>query len=176
MDIEAHLRKGHNKELCIELANYIGNSQTRFDKFMQFFLHKEYRICQRASWAMGVVCEKHPNLMVKWIPEILKAVENPVHDAVVRNTVRVLQNFDQIPEKYEGRIFDLCFKFLIDPQYPIAIKAFSMTVCRKIAIKYPDLIPELIEVIEDLLLHGSSGIISRGKKELNLLNKMQISN
>lgn len=171
MEIEAHLRKGHSREFALELTAYIGNSQERFDEFMPYFLHEEYRICQRASWTLGMVCKEYPSLMLKWMHEIIQAVKAPKHDAVVRNFVRTIQFLDPIPEEYEGEIYDLCFEYLFDPKYPIAFKAFSMTVCRRIAMKYPELKNELIPIIEELIMHGSSGIISRGKKELKMLQK-----
>ncbi len=169
MDIKAHLAQGHSKELAKELVEYIGSDQERFDNFMPFFLHDEYRVCQRAAWTLGLVSDQNPKLIVKWLPDIIDAMKTPKHDAIIRNAVRAFQFLDPIPEEYEGEIFDLCFSYLMDPKYPIAFKAFSMTVCRKIALSYPDLIKELIAVLEEIIPHGSSGIKSRGKKELKIL-------
>lgn len=171
MDMEEHIKSGHNKNLNQELNIYVGHSQERFDELMQYVLHDEYRLCQRASWTLGKVCETRPWLMEKWLPEILKALEKPKHDALIRNVVRAFQGMDELPEEYEGEIFEKCFNYLLDPSYAVAIKAFSMTVCRKVAMKYPDLKPELIEVINDVLVNGSSGILSRGRKEIYLLSK-----
>lgn len=171
MDIEANLRQGHSRELATALTNYIGNSQTRFDEFMPFFLHDEYRICQRASWTLSMVSDKYPHLIAKWLPQIIQAMRNPAHDSIIRNAVRTFQNLDPIPEEYEGEVYELCFGYLLNPKYPIAFKAFSMTVCRRIAMKYPELKEELIQVIKDAMVNGSAGIIGRGKKELHILMK-----
>lgn len=171
MDIEAHLR-GHYDKKSNEILNlWVGDSQERFDQFMPFFLHEEMRICQRASWTLGKVCAKRPWLLEKWMPEIMASLAEPKHSAVVRNVIRAFQEVETFPEEYEGEIFERCFGFLVDHQSPIAYKAFSMTVCRKIAMNYPELKVELISVIEDLLETGSSGVISRGKRELLILRK-----
>lgn len=174
MDIGEHLKKGHSKELTMQLVGYIGNSQSKFDEFMPYFFHQEWRICQRASWCLGILCESYPELLLKWMPEILEALENPKHDAVVRNVLRAWQMLDEFPDEYEGQIYELCFEYIYDPKYPIAFKGFSMIICRKIALKYPELIPELIEVILGAMENGSAGIKSRGKKEVTLLSKISL--
>jgi hypothetical protein len=171
MDLETHFRGHYDKQAYAEVNAWIGTSQERFDTFMPYFLHEEFRICQHAAWTLGQVGAKRPWLMEKWIPEILNAMDHPKHDAVIRNAIRAFQEMDDLPDEYEGEIFDRCFNYLLDPKSPIAFKAFSMTVCRKVAMKYPDLKGELIEVIEDALINGSAGIISRGKKELKILRK-----
>jgi hypothetical protein len=59
-------------------------------------------------------------------------------------------------------------------QEPIAIKAFAMTVARRICEKYPELITELIPIIELLVEQKiSAGLNSRGGKELQLLYKLK---
>jgi hypothetical protein len=171
MDIEEHLLKGHNKELTQELVDYIGHSKERFDEFMPYFLHDEYRICQRAAWTLGIVCQNHPELILPWLPQILMELKTPKHDAQIRNTVRALEVLEHYPEEFEGEIYEQCFEYLLDPKYPIAIKVFSMTVCSRIALKYPELIPELIDAIEDQMETGSAGYRSRAKKELARLSK-----
>ncbi len=169
MDLESILTVGLTKEQNNKLNAWVGDSQERFDQLMYYFLHEEMRVCQRSAWVFGKVCEDRPQLMLKWLPQILKALEEPKHDAIVRNTVRAFQFMDDFPEEYEGEIFEKCFDYLHSPKYPIAFKAFSMTVCRKIAIKYPELKDELIAVIEEVMENASSGIISRGKKEIKIL-------
>lgn len=138
---------------------------------MPYFLHDEFRICQRAAWSLGMASETHPELIVKWLPQIISAMKAPKHDAIIRNAIRTFQNLKSIPEQYEGEIYELCFEYLTDPKYPIAFKAFSMTVCRRIVMEYPELKGELIEVIQDAMEKGSAGIMSRGKRELKMLRR-----
>ncbi len=55
----------------------------------------------------------------------------------------------------------------------IAIKAFSMTVLRKICEHYPQLTQEVIPTIELIIGENNApGIQSRGRKELKLLRKI----
>ena len=88
---------------------------------------------------------------------------NPV-DGVKRNTLRTFQ-FNSIPEEVEGEFFDILLIYLTSLSEAVAIKAFSMTVARKICKKHPELAQELIPIIERLMKASeSSGIKHRGNK------------
>jgi len=169
MNLELILGSQMTKEQNKILNDWISDDHEKFDLLMSHFLYGDVRVCQRASWVFCKVCEDRPWMMIKWIPKILKAMEQPKHNAIVRNSVRAFQFLDKIPEEYEGQLFEICFQYLVTPSSPIAIKAFSMSVCRKIAMKYPDLKGELIDVIEEVMVNGSAGIISRGKREIRFL-------
>jgi hypothetical protein len=74
-----------------------------------------------------------------------------------------------LPEVFLGEIYDCYFRFLTGKE-AIAVKAFSMIVCHKI----PQQFPELLAVIEDVLMKDErkyKGIMSRGNKTLKLLQK-----
>ncbi len=49
-----------------------------------------------------------------------------MHDAVIRNSVRILQQIE-IPESLHGELMNSCFQLLEEPLTPVAIKAFSIT-------------------------------------------------
>jgi len=77
-----------------------------------------------------------------------------------------------IPEEYEGEVYDRCFIYLADPQYAIAIRVFSMTVCTNIAMRHHVLAHEIIPIIEDNWDHSTAAWRGRGKKELNRLRRV----
>ena len=93
------------------------------------------------------------------------------HDAVKRNTVRLLQGVD-LPEELMGRVVDICFKFLLDVKEPVAVRVFSMQVLYNICLKEPELADELRIVIEEFMPHGTAGFKSRGKRILKGLQKL----
>jgi hypothetical protein len=99
---------------------------------------------------------------------MLNNLDTPLHDAVIRNTFRTLQNLD-VPEEIEGLAFEKAYDFLANPQNAIAIRVFAMSVCGNIARKYPELKEELIPLIEEQLPYGSAGFINRGMKVLKAL-------
>jgi len=172
MDLKTALLEEHSKAQAMKIVRYIGTDQKRFDELLKLFLTNEYRISQRAAFSLGHSCEAYPHLIAPHLRTIIENLQDDtVHDAVKRNTVRVLQNMD-IPEDLLGLTADICFNFLDNPKEAVAIRAFSMEVLFNICKKEPDLANELKLVIEDHYEHGTSGFKSRGKKILKKLNKM----
>jgi hypothetical protein len=88
-----------------------------------------------------------------------------IHDAVIRNAVRVLQEID-IPEKFHGEVMDACFQFLEKPSTPVAIKAFSLTTLFNLSKIYPEIKPGLKLIIEDNLKHETPAFRARAKRVL----------
>lgn len=172
--IQDLLDAGHSKELRDEMVDYVGNSATRMKALMHFFFHDEWRYNQRASWAVMHVTIKQPQLAEPYYKRLAENLNEPKHDAVVRNTLRIFQDND-IPESIEGELMDKCFGYLIDTKVANAVRVFSMTVLLKIVRKYPELAFELRETLEDQLTYEvSAAFKSRGQKTLKALKSMDI--
>jgi hypothetical protein len=172
MNLREEILKEHSKRQNLKIVKYVGNDQQRFDELVQLFLGSEYRITQRAAWAVSCCVEEHPDLIKKHLRKIILNLKNPVHDAVKRNTVRLLQ-YIKIPEQLEGIVAATCFDFLNSKDEPIAVKAFSMTVLSKICKTHPELAHELKLTIETMLPYASAGILSRAKRILKELEEIK---
>lgn len=171
MNFKKLLEKEHSKATTELIVDTVIADPSKLDELMSIFLGDSFRLTQRASWAVSNVASKNSDLLNKWLPIMVKKLDEPnQHIAVRRNIIRAFQYMD-FPEEIEGEILDKCFNYLNDYNQPIAVKAFSMTVVYNLSKKYPDIKPELKLSIEQLLPHGSAGIKSRGKKILKLLNK-----
>jgi hypothetical protein len=133
---------------------------------MELFLKGEYRIAQRAAWSMSYCVGNHPELINPYFKQILPLLQKPgVHDAVVRNIVRILQ-FVTIPKRYHGQLMNACFDFIASNNIPVAIKAFSLTVLENLSKEYPDIKAELKLIIEERWPHETAAFRSRAKKIL----------
>ena len=163
MNIRTALLTEHSKSQVLKIVKYIGNDRTRFDTLMQLFLNDEYRVCQRAAWAVSVCAETHPEWMRSYIPVMLDNLNKKVHPAVIRNTIRLLQ-FTDIPKKEHGRVADICFRYLADPGTPVAIRVFSMTVLSSLSEVYPEIKNELKLIIEEQLPYATPAFKSRLKQ------------
>lgn len=168
MDIKAALLAEHSKPQAMRIRAYIGSDAERFEELMQCFLSKEKRLCQRAAWVVSHCAERYPHLIAPHLKTMIAELKNPLHMAVKRNTVRVLQ-LVKIPEDLQGELVNICFDFLLDAKEAIAVQAFSMTVLYNITKEQPELKDELRVVIEEMIPHGSAGIRSRGRKILKNL-------
>lgn len=151
------------------LANYIGNDSKRFEELMQYFFSSENRTSQRAAHAMSHCVDLHPTLLLPYLTKIIDTLKGNPKVAIKRNIVRLLQK-QSIPASHQGILTSTCFDYLMDSKETVAVKAFSMTILFNMTRSYPDLTHELKLVIEDAMINGSAGIISRGKKILMQLD------
>ena len=170
-DLRYELLREHSKAQCLRIVEWVGDDQKRFDELFHIFLTGLYREVQHAAWPISYCVIDHPQLINKHWAKLVKNLHAPnIHDAVKRNTMRLLQDI-AIPEKYEGEIMDIAFKYVASPNEAVAVKVFSLTVLGNLAKKYPEIIPEFILLIEAQLPHQSAAFRSRAKKLLTAFSK-----
>ena len=163
MELKKQILKEHSKEQCNKIVNWVGSDKKKFNALFQLFLHSEYRVTQRAAWPLNYCVIAHPHFMEHNYEELLVNLNKPnLHDSIKRNTVRLLQAVN-IPEKNEGVVMEICFKYLESPDEAVAIKAFSLSVLGRLAKKYPEIVPEIKLIIEEQLPHQSAAFKSRAK-------------
>jgi hypothetical protein len=171
MDFRDSLQKERSKAQTIKMADYVGLNRARFKKLVDVYLAGPYRITQRAAWPLSLCVERHPGLILPHLSQILMHVIKPgIHDAVKRNTVRMLQFID-IPSRYRGKVANLCFGYLQNRKEAIAIRVFSMTVLSKLSMIEPDLRRELELLIEDELPYASPAFRARARATLKIFRK-----
>jgi hypothetical protein len=169
MDLRKEILREHSKAQALKIVRYVGKSRSRFAMLVDVFLEGPYRVTQRAAWPLNICAEAHPPLIAPHLKKILALVKKPgVHDAVKRNTMRLLQ-FVDIPRALQGAVADLCFRYLQDKAEAVAVRVFAMTVLGKIAKTNPELKHELILLIEDGLPYGTAAFHSRAKKVMKEL-------
>ena len=173
MDFRDSLQKEHSKAQTIKIADYVGVNRTYFKKLVEVYLAGPYRITQRAAWPLSLCVERHPELILPHLTQILIHAAKPnVHDAVKRNTVRLLQ-FIEIPARCFGKVADLCFGYLQNRKEAIAIRVFSMTVLSKLCVKLPELRKELEFLIEGELPYASPAFRARARRTLSEIKTMK---
>jgi hypothetical protein len=166
MNLKEEILKEHSKEQCSKIVQWVGASQKRFNELFTLFLHGEYRVNQRASWPVSYCIEAHPFLIKNNLDKLLQNLQRSnLHDAVKRNTIRLLQWVD-IPEQFQGQVMDICFGYLASPTAAVAIKAFSLTVLGNLAKDYPEILPEINLLIEEQLATQTPAFKSRAKQFL----------
>jgi hypothetical protein len=166
MKLREQLLKEHSRANCDKIVKWIGEDQHRFDELFHLFLSDEYRVVQHAAWPLSYAVIGHPQLIKKHFTRLLVNLDKPdIHDAVKRNTMRLLQDID-IPGKYHGRLMDTCFKYISIPGEAVAVKAFSLTVLEKLSKSYPEIIPEIKLLIEENYERETAAFKSRAKKFL----------
>jgi hypothetical protein len=172
MNLVEIIEKEHSSAQRDKIVKYVGNNPKRIEQLVSVFLNGSYRITQRSAWPLSYCFENHPELIKPHLKKILQFTKKPgIHDAVKRNTVRLLQFID-VPKSAQGLVADLCFTFLQDTKEPIAVRVFAMTVLVNLSKTLPELKNELIPIIEDEMPYGSPAFISRGRKALKELKRI----
>lgn len=173
MNLAEALLKEHSKQQCAAIVAWVGNSRKRFNELFALFLGDHPRIVQRSAWPVSYCVEAHPFLIHDHFEALVKKLEAPVlHDAVKRNSMRLLQHTD-IPEQWQGAIMNICFDYVTRPGEAVAIKAFAITVLGNLAAFYPEIIPEIKLVIEDQVENQRPAFKGRAAKILRQLNADQ---
>jgi len=168
MDLKESLLEEHSKKQCDKIVGYIGSDKKLFAGLMNLFFEGEYRITQRAAWPVSNCVKNHPELIVPYIKQMLDNLsKKDLHDAVKRNTVRLLQTV-KIPKKYHGQLMNICFDFIQSNETAVAIKAFSLTILQNFTAQYPEIIPELKLVIQERSNYETAAFQARARKILKL--------
>ena len=156
MNIREALLAENSKAQTEKIVDYVGDDRERFAELMGLFLGPVYRVSQRASWAVSNCIERHPDI----VKMLVQLERDDAHVAVRRNVVRLLQ-FVELPPRYKGRVFDACYALLDDPQQPVAVRCFSMSVAANIAKDSPELMNELKLVATKYPQLMTAGVRSR---------------
>lgn len=172
MNMRNEILKEHSRKQAEYIAQYALRSKENFDELFGYFTGDNVLLAQRASYALMVCTDERPGIILPYLGKLLKNLERKdLHDAVKRNSMRVLQYID-IPARYRGRVAEAAFGFLADKKEPVAIRVFAMTVISNLSRVYPELGRELVLMIENELIEGATaGFKSRAYKILRAAGK-----
>ena len=168
MNVREALLEVHSKDQAIKIADYVGTDPERFAELMRLMMGPVYRVSQRAAWPVSYCIERNPELVKPYFNDLIKQLEREdAHVAVRRNVARLLQ-FVDIPKRYAGRIFEACYSLLDDPNEPVAVRVFSLTVAAKIAKDSPELLEELRMLAKKYPQKSTAGFRSRTRRILGV--------
>ncbi|HSR39383.1 MAG TPA: hypothetical protein VLL95_10755 [Phnomibacter sp.] len=137
-------RQMHHAQM---MSAWVGISSKRFDALAALVYGDDPVLAQKAAWPMTYISEAHPEWIQKHLPDLLAATKKPgVHTAIVRSVVRSLQ-FVSIPQSLHGEVMDSCFRYIEDISEKPAVKAFALTVLHHLSKQYPDILPEIKEIV-----------------------------
>lgn len=167
MHLREEILKEHSKTHCNKIVQWIGNDQKRFDELFELFLNAEHRVTQRAAWPLSYSAIAHPGFINKNLLRLINNLKKPgLHNAIKRNSIRLLQHIT-IPEKFHGKVIEICFRYVESPTEAVAIKAFALTVLGNLSKQYPEILPEIKLLIEEQWPHQTAAFKSRAKKLLD---------
>ncbi len=147
-------------------------------KLMEYSLSPDKKLAFKASWTLTKVCDKSPSLLQPFLKMIISELDKSDNESSKRSFLRILSfaDLDSIDQDQHGLLADQCFLALNSAFSAIAIKAYSMEILYKLAIRYPELANELSASIS-MLGDDAAGVKARGhiilKKLVKNLNPEQ---
>lgn len=171
MDLDTFLTDTTLRLKKEEIAGIIGTSDKQYQQLISAALSKEMPNCWRAMWLADYLAELRPDLGEPYVEKLWGELSKKHPDGVVRSAMRMLTRYP-IPEKHQGFAADLTVSLLVKEVVPVAIKVYAMEIMLNIAKIYPELKEEFITVIQDQILHGTSGYKARAKKILPKLEAL----
>lgn len=165
MNLKEALLEEHSLVNTIKIRDWAMQSKVNLKKLMLLFLGQEKKCAQRASWVASKVHDIKPEWMIPYIPQLIVALEKPIHGSIRRNCLRMMQNM-HIEEENQGKLLEIVFERLMDAKEELAVKAFAMTVAYNLVQTYPELQLELKVIIQDQLPYSTPSFKSRANKIL----------
>ncbi|MBK7626381.1 MAG: (deoxy)nucleoside triphosphate pyrophosphohydrolase [Bacteroidales bacterium] len=170
-----------NRMMSMKEAEWIATSAIEnpaiFKKLYEYSFSSDKKLAFRASWTLSKVCDKFPDLIYPYLPEIINRLGQIDNESTQRSFLRIisLSDFARISVKQHGILAEHCFAALKSGFSAIAIKAYSMEILYNLVVIYPELLNELTSTINLLEGEGSAGIVARGNMILKRLAKTPIS-
>jgi len=147
-----------------------------FNKLIEYSGSADKKLAFRASWTLTKVCDRIPELIYPYMPQIIENIGNIDNESTLRSFLRILSLSDlgKINIRQHGLLTDFCFRILNSGFSAIAVRAYSMEILYNLSLIYPELANELAASIRVLLEDGSAGIKARGNLVLRKLAEIPI--
>ena len=151
------------------LVRYIGDYPEHLDIIMTKVLDDSQPENWRAAWMVDKIHERHPQLVFPYLQAMTDFVLTTQSKGKRRHLLKLI-SLNDIQEENMAVLLNYCIEIFTNAAEPVAVRVHAMQVLFNIAQKEPDFSGELIELIEnEIELHGSAGLASRGKKLLKKL-------
>lgn len=164
MNIRQQLLQKNSRANADIVLNYVLGSPESVVELMVCFLSDEVTVAQRAAQVVGDLGRQNPESLEPWWEEMLRAGQQPVHDAIRRNIARYFSELSlALPSELERSLVQLLTGWSCDLQTPVAITVFSMQFIANRASRFPDEADQIRAQIESRFPTGSAAFRSRGK-------------
>jgi hypothetical protein len=124
---------------------------------------------------MGDVCELNPAQITPLIPPCFE-IRNSCSVTGFKRTLTKWLMLVGVPEALEGLVLDQLLLWIMDKDIKVAVKSYGLEVLATLAKKYPDIIPELLLVMEEYGKANTAAFQYKCRKISKQLEKINSSN
>lgn len=164
MDPRTALRQEHSRAQTDRIVAWADAGPERFGELVAIMLGRDRLLAQRAAWAVSLAGERRPEWVAPHLRAMVDHLATPgLHPAVIRGTFRLLQTVP-VSGAMEGPVLAVAMAAL-GGTAPAAVEAIALTVLKRLAGPYPELLAEIRAVAEARLPDASPAFRSRFRRE-----------
>ena len=162
-----------SKKLCLEAVQCAVQSNDFFNELLSLAFNEEDEpYSHRAGWSMVYLSQRHPNLIRPHMRSIATRLSELKGHSQIASFLRI---FDEV--KYDhgnfGDVLDYCIHTIRMPVKREYLKVISLNIMLTFGKVYPELIPELIQNIEEAQpTFEMQGLKKKTKSVLKDLNRL----
>jgi hypothetical protein len=109
----------------------------------------------RLLWILDHATEKRNDFILPILNDIYSMVLNTENESYIRQGMKLILRCP-ILEDYAGELLDRCISWMNDPKAKISSQCLGIEFFHKTCMIYPEMAPELIAYIEDILERNPS--------------------
>jgi hypothetical protein len=149
-----------------------------FKKLLEYSYSEDKKLAFRASWTLSKVCDRHPEMILPYLDDLVDTLSKIDNESVERSFLRIVSfaELGRLSQKRHGMLADHCFASLNSALSAIAIKAYAMEILYKLTLIYPELGSELAASIRIIMEEGSAGMVARGQMILRKISEIPLVN
>ena len=157
-----------------EMIAFVATHPEAFDEGIKLALTDRHPYSWRAAWLLWSCMVENDPRIKRHIKDIIKVIKLK-KDGHQRELIKILLMME-LPEKYEGPLFDLCTTLWEDISKVPSVRWIALKMIVKITKKHPELEDEISFLIQDHFMETlSPGIRNSINRMFTEFNKKKIN-
>lgn len=153
------------KDSAYIIIRDVGEDKQKFSILTDFIFRNSDPLSSRAAWVIEGIDKNFPSLIEPYIPRLIKMLPSFSHPGTLRNLLKILTR-KNIPEPFIGKLTNICIEWLQKRDVPVSIQVYSMKILENFSESYPELMPEVHEILKSRIQDSLPGFKSKAKKIL----------
>lgn len=172
MDIKEKVREIRVVRDKQAFVAHFSRSKDDLDDLVNLTLNlAEYPYKEYSSWVLVHLCKSKTTDLQYLYPEFVDLLFKTDNQSVLRNVVNCLCQME-ITDYRESDLIDQLIKFIQDHENKVALQVYSMFLLVQFIKKYPELKPEIVEIIDFNKRGKTAAYSSATRKFLHQIRKV----